>query len=81
MKADKTFIAKQIFRLSKAFPQQPLEFFDILLERIEDQQFTESELIQTINKCIDNFEYKNLTVAAIVKMKANEKQTYIIPED
>ena len=79
---DKKTIAIQILRLKKAFPQQPMEFFDILLDRIESNQFTEKELFEAVNKCIDTFEYKNLTVAAIVKLKVNDaKQTYIIPED
>ncbi|GAB6121111.1 hypothetical protein [Dysgonomonas termitidis] len=83
MKASSNYIANQILRLSKAFPQQPMEFFKILLERIEELEFTEQEITDTVNKCIDTFEYKNLTVATIVKLKAkeNEKQVYIIPED
>lgn len=63
------YIANQILRLSKAFPQQPMEFFKILLERIEDLEFTEQELTDAVNRCIDTFEYKNLTVAAVLKSK------------
>lgn len=67
-----------MFRLSKAFPQQPIEFFDILLEVLLEMNLSENDLTDMINRCIRTFEYKNLTVAAVIK---NEKQVYIIPED
>lgn len=69
MKADKKTIATQLLRLKKAFPNQPMEFFEILMDRIEFHGFTEDELIKAINACIDTFEYKSLTVASVLKTK------------
>lgn len=72
--ASNLFIANQILRLKKAFPEQSANFFEILLDRIEHYQYTELELTEAINRVIDTFEYKNLTVAAIVKQKADETE-------
>lgn len=69
MKADKKTIATQLLRLKKSFPNQPMEFFEILMDRIEYHEFTELELIESINTCIDTFEYKSLTVASVLKTK------------
>lgn len=74
MKADKRFIATQILRLKKAFPGQSDGFFEVLLERIEYYQYTESELTEAINHVIDTFEYKSLTISAIIKQKSDEKE-------
>lgn len=69
MKADKKTIAIQLLRLKKAFPSQPQDFFDVLMERIEFYEFTTDELSMAINACIDTFEYKSLTVASVLKTK------------
>lgn len=69
MKADKKTIAIQLLRLKKAFPNQPQDFFDVLMERIEFYEFTEYELLMAVNTCIDTFEYKSLTVASVLKTK------------
>lgn len=69
MKADKKTIAIQLLRLKKAFPNQPQDFFDVLMERIEFYEFTTEELITAVNTCIDTFEYKSLTVASVLKTK------------
>lgn len=74
MKADKKTIAIQLLRLKKAFPNQPQDFFDVLMERIEHHEFTEDELIRSVNSCIDTFEYKSLTVASVLKSKLDSNQ-------
>jgi len=73
MKADKKMIATQLLRLKKAFPQQNEDFFEILMERVESYEYSENELIETVNNVIDTFEYKNLTVASVVKEKYEQK--------
>mgnify|MGYP001184919963 FL=1 len=73
MKADKKTIAIQLLRLKKAFPNQPQDFFDVLMERIEFYEFTIEELNAAVNTCIDTFEYKSLTVAAVLKSKLDSE--------
>ena len=74
MKADKEMIAKQLFRLSTAFPDQKKEFFELLFERMMSYEYSENELIESINNVIDTFEYKTLTVASILKAKNEQKR-------
>lgn len=75
--ADKEFIANQLLILRKAFPSQPATFFEVLRDRIIANKFTEKELEKAIHEVIDTFEYKSLTVAAIIK-KRDEPETPII---
>jgi hypothetical protein len=60
-------IAVQIARLKIAFPKMERNFFDILAERIVDNDFTEKRLEDAVNHIIDNFLYKELNVADIIK--------------
>ncbi len=76
-KADNEFIAKQMYRLKNAFPNQPIEFFDVLFDTLKSKNFSEDELTKLIDRCIETFEYKSLTVAAIIK---DGKEIYVIPD-
>jgi hypothetical protein len=60
-------IAVHIARLKIAFPKMERHFFDILAERIVDNDFTEKRLEDAVNYIIDNFPYKELNVADIIK--------------
>ena len=81
MKASREFIAEQMWRLRISFPSHPIDFFGLLQERIEANNFTEEELIQAVNHCIDTFEYKYLTIASVIKKTLNERpEVYVIPD-
>ena len=81
MKASREFIQDQLFRLKTSFPSHPIEFFGLLQERIEANNFTKEELTQAVNHCIDTFEYKNLTIASVIKKTLNERtEVYVIPD-
>jgi len=43
------------------------EFFGILAERIEANNFTEKQLNDAINHVIDTFQYKELNIADIIR--------------
>jgi hypothetical protein len=66
-------IAVQIARLKVAFPKMERHFFDILAERIVDNDFTEKRLEEAVNHIIDNFQYKELNVADIIKFDKQVK--------
>jgi hypothetical protein len=66
-------IAMQIARLKVSFPRMERYFFDILAERIADNDFTEKRLIDAVNYVIDNFPYKELNVADIIRFDRRVK--------
>jgi hypothetical protein len=76
--APKKSVAFQVLRLKKAFPNQPQDFFNILMERMIEYEFSEQELLDTVNNCIDTFEYKNLTVASVLKYKLDETKKHAV---
>jgi hypothetical protein len=63
----------QMARLKVAFPKMERHFFDILAERIVDNGFTEQRLTDAVNCVIDNFPYKELNVADIIKFDRRVK--------
>jgi hypothetical protein len=75
MKASKEYIASQLYRLNKAFPKQDQDFFKILMERVLSYEFTEEEIKSTVNHVLDTFEYGNLTIASILKIKIENEET------
>jgi len=57
---------EEIKRLKMAFPNIPTGFYDVLLERIKENHFTDQRLTDSINNLIDNFTYPNPTIANII---------------
>ena len=57
---------EQFKKLKQAFPQLPAGFYDVLLDRIKDNGFTDQRLKDAINHLIDNFTYPVPSVANIV---------------
>ncbi|MCM1216560.1 MAG: hypothetical protein NC548_18810 [Lachnospiraceae bacterium] len=51
-----------------AFPQMSADFFNLLAERIAKTGMTSKRLEYAINRIIDNFTYKQLTIADILSM-------------
>jgi hypothetical protein len=66
-------IAENVARLKVAFPKMGHHFFDLLAERIVDNDFTEKRLEDAVNYVIDNFPYKELNVADIIKFDRRVK--------
>lgn len=58
--------ANEVVKLKIAFPNLPPEFYDILLERIKENGFTDKRLKDAINNLIDNFTYSTPTIANII---------------
>ena len=50
-------IVEQASKLKKAFPQLPVEFYDILTDRIKENHFTDKRLVDSVNYVIDNCKY------------------------
>lgn len=59
-------IAASVQKLSVAFPQMSPAFFNLLTERIAKTGMTSQRLDYAINRVIDNFTYKQLTIADIL---------------
>lgn len=65
--AEPNEIAVAMTRLKAAFPKMDGTFFNLLAERLIDNCFSSKRLKDAINDTIDNFRYKELAVADIIK--------------
>ncbi len=54
-------------KLQSAFPKQSKEFFNVLAERLIANGFTDERLSDAVNNVIDNFKFKELNIADIVR--------------
>ncbi len=59
-------LGANIKKLSAAFPRQSELFYDILTERIIANGFTDERLTDAVNNLIDNFKYKEISIADVV---------------
>ena len=60
-------VAVGMKRLKVAFPKMGNEFFNLLSERVVDNGFSSDRLNHAINYVLDNFQYKELNVADIIR--------------
>lgn len=60
-------------RLKAAFPKMSGSFFSLLAERIIENNFTPERLSDAVNQLIDNFNYKELNIADIIKFDKKVK--------
>lgn len=60
-------IAVILDRLRDAFPNMRENFFSLLSERVIENDFTAQRLFDAVNNVIDNFQYKELNVADIIR--------------
>lgn len=60
-------IAVILDRLRDAFPNMRESFFSLLSERVIENDFTAQRLLDAVNNVIDNFQYKELNVADIIR--------------
>lgn len=72
-------LAIYLKKLREAFPRQTDTFFDILTERIIANGFSDQRLADAVNNVIDNFRYKELSVADIIQHDKRVK-LYTYPE-
>lgn len=72
-------LAAYMKKLREAFPRQTDAFFDILTERIIANGFSDQRLADAVNNVIDNFRYKELTIADIIQHDKRVK-LYTYPE-
>lgn len=56
----------QFKKLKMAFPQLPSGFYDVLMERIKENGFTDKRLKDAVNNLIDNFIYPNPSIANVI---------------
>lgn len=64
--ADIKQIGISIKKLSVAFPQMSPEFFNLLTERIVKSGMSSKRLEYAVNRVIDTFTYKQLTIADLM---------------
>ena len=67
-KASDGQILASVAKLKATFPQMGPEFWSVLAERIAKTGMTSQRLGYAVNKVIDNFTYKTLTVADVLKL-------------
>ena len=61
-------IAVSVRKLSVAFPQMSADFFNLLSERVAKTGMSSRRLEYAINRVIDNFTYKQLTIADVLSV-------------
>lgn len=61
-------IAVAVYRLKTCFPVMKEEFFKILSERISKSKMSGKRLEYAVNKVLDTFTYKTLTIADILSI-------------
>lgn len=66
-------IAVSLSRLMAAFPKMGNSFFNLLAERVSANKLTAKRLNDSINYLIDNFNYKELNIADIIKFDKKAK--------
>jgi hypothetical protein len=59
----KVGIAGNVLKLKKTFPALPKEFYEILQDRLMENNFTDQKLTDSVNHVIDTFIYPNPTIA------------------
>ena len=65
-KATQEQLTRNIAKLEMAFPKMHGEFFKILLERLDANNFSNKRLENAVNYVIDKFQYKELNVADVI---------------
>lgn len=66
-------VAIGLARLKSAFPKMELPFFNLLAERLKENNFSGERLKDSVNHVIDNFQYKELNVSDIVRFDRKAK--------
>ncbi len=74
-------IIKGVSAIQKSFPSLPIEFYEVLKDRIKASGFSDDRFIDAVNHVIDNCVYPQPTVAQFVsfdkKIKLNTYEEMI----
>lgn len=62
-----------IKKLTTAFPSQSRDFFLLLVERMMANGFTKDRCADAVNHIIDNFTYKQINIADVIKFDRKRK--------
>jgi hypothetical protein len=71
--ATKEEIAVGMAKLCSAFPKMESGFWSILAERIVANNFTQERIKQSVEYVLDNFQYKELNIADVIKFDKRVK--------
>jgi hypothetical protein len=64
-------ISVNTLKIKKSFPSLPIEFYDILQQRIKDRKFTDQRLTDAVNNVIDTCIYPHPTIAQFINFDKN----------
>ena len=53
-------------KIKNAFPNLPVEFYDVLCERLKEKGFDDERIIKTVNGVIDTCKYPTPTIAHFI---------------
>ena len=59
-------LIEQISRLKKAFPSLPINFYDVLIERVKTNKFIDERLKDAVDNLIDTCIYPVPTIANLI---------------
>lgn len=71
MSADDGAVA--VKKLAVAFPNQSRDFFLLLVERMLSNNFTAQRCVDAVNYLIDNFAFKQINIADVIKFDKKRK--------
>ena len=71
--ADQKLIAQEVVKLKHAFPTISKEFANVLSERIYANNFTEERIRDAVAYVLDNFRYKQPTIADVISFDKRVK--------
>ena len=71
--AEPKLIAEEVVKLKSAFPAISNEFLDVLSERIYANNFTEERIRDAVAYVLDNFRYRQPTIADVISFDKRVK--------
>ena len=78
-KLTKQCLTRGIVVIKKAFPSLPKSFYEIFIERLKANGFTDEKLNKAINHVIDNCKYPTPTIANFISFDGNDPEL-VAPE-
>jgi len=59
-------LTKNLAKIKNAFPTLPVEFYDVLCERLKEKDFDDERMTKTVNGVIDTCKYPTPTIAHFI---------------
>lgn len=66
-------ILNQVAKVKKAFPTLEVEFYDLLIDRIKENDFTDKRMNDAVNKVIDNCKFPKPNISDFVNFDRTAK--------